>query len=298
MKCPNCGYNSFDYLEVCKKCKLPLNPSSESKSRYKRLSDKSRGGLGGSVESSKHKDTEVRQKVTEDEYALDSEQDIPVYHKRHDYDDYNDQTVPDNSESDDNVQVKEQYFEGPESFVEPSSAHEEHEYSEDPLLYSESPEIDTVTNFREVSESLPEEESYSIAGLKIRAAAFAIDILIVGLITYITIQAGFYFLEEQGIKAAELSRVFLPIYALLFFLASTYFIFLHYFAGRTIGKMALGIKLISTDGTDIGLWESFMRWVGYYISAVFLFAGFVWSIFDPESQAWHDKIAGTYVVTG
>lgn len=296
MKCPNCGYNSFDYLEVCKKCKLPLSPSSENKSLYKRLSDKARGGLGESVKSSKHSEADSLPNVPQAEYALDSDQDIPVYQKRLDY---KDGTLLENSESDLTKQVEEQHSEGPELSAEPSTASEEHEYSEDPLLYSESTQAEQATNLKHASESAQEEDdSYSIAGLKIRAAAFAIDILIVGFITYIAIQAGFYFLEEQGIKPGELGRVFVPIYALLFFLASTYFIFLHYFAGRTIGKMALGIKLISTDGTEIGIWESFMRWVGYYISAVFLFAGFVWSIFDPDSQTWHDKIAGTYVVIG
>ncbi len=62
--------------------------------------------------------------------------------------------------------------------------------------------------------------------------------------------------------------------------------------------MAVGIRIISSEGNELGLWESFMRWVGYYISAVFLFAGFIWSVFDQDSQTWHDKIAGTYVVIG
>lgn len=296
MKCPNCGYNSFDYLEICKKCGLPLNPSPENKSRYKALSVKARSESGESQQSSSCSELKIKRNVPEPEYALDSDQDVAVYHKREDLKNHEPFVKTDYV---DNAHTKEEVKKTPELSAELSNENEAHEFTEDPLLYSESPEANVATNFGEATQSAAEEdESYSIASLKIRAAAFAIDIIIVGFITFIAIKAGFYFLEEQGITILELNRVFLPIYVLLFFLASTYFIFLHYFTGRTIGKMVMGIKLISSGGRDIGLWESFMRWVGYYISAVFLFAGFVWSIFDPESQAWHDKIAGTYVVIG
>jgi len=171
-------------------------------------------------------------------------------------------------------------------------------HTPDPVLYSESNTELGATNLPGVPTQRGDLESYSIAGLKLRAIAFVIDLAVVGVIAYLAIGVGIFILLDTGIRPSELSRVFLPIYALLFFLASTYFVFLHYFSGRTIGKMAVGIKIISSDGRELGLRESFVRWVGYYLSAVFLFAGFAWSIFDQDSQAWHDKIAGTYVVIG
>jgi uncharacterized RDD family membrane protein YckC len=58
----------------------------------------------------------------------------------------------------------------------------------------------------------------------------------------------------------------------------------------------MGIKLISEEGGDVGVWDAFLRWFGYFISAAVMLAGFFWAIFDSEGQAWHDKIAGTYVV--
>ena len=271
MKCPNCGYNSFDHLEECKKCKLPLNPSREYKSLYKRAGKKAPVKQSADVLPSEgYKEPQQQQEV-------------PIYHERRE-----------NPPAEEPTKAKE-----PEISSAPSVESEVEGYSEDPLLYSESQGTEDATNLTHEPADAPEqEESFSIAGLKQRAAAFVIDILIVGLITYITIESGFYFMQGEGIGPSELDRVFMPIYMLLFFLASTYFIFLHYYTGSTVGKMALGIRIINSDGTEVGLWESFMRWVGYYVSAVFLLAGFVWSIFDPDSQAWHDKIAGTYVVKG
>lgn len=295
MKCPNCGFNSFDYLDECKKCKLPLNPSKEYKSIYKRLRNNNEPKPKDSFRTTQHSDENKERNASEHDYVLDSDQDIPVYHKRQGY---KDQTPSDITRAG-HTDVDERHIGVKDLSTERAFKATTEEYSEDPILYSESQEAERATNLAEASEShMENEESYSIAGLRLRAVAFSIDIILVGIITYITIEPGFYFLGGEGIKPEELSRVFFPIFVLLFFLASTYFIFLHYYAGRTVGKMLLGIRVISADGKQVGLWESFMRWVGYYISAVFLFAGFMWSIFDPDSQAWHDKIAGTYVVIG
>jgi len=39
-----------------------------------------------------------------------------------------------------------------------------------------------------------------------------------------------------------------------------------------------------------------VRYVGYFISSLFLCLGFLWIAFDARKQGWHDKIAGTVVI--
>jgi uncharacterized RDD family membrane protein YckC len=39
-----------------------------------------------------------------------------------------------------------------------------------------------------------------------------------------------------------------------------------------------------------------LRFIGCWISAIPLFFGFIWIIFDRRRQAWHDKLAGTQVI--
>ena len=36
--------------------------------------------------------------------------------------------------------------------------------------------------------------------------------------------------------------------------------------------------------------------VGYWISTVIFFLGFIWAAFDKNKEAWHNKIFGTGVV--
>ncbi|PIP08224.1 MAG: hypothetical protein COX51_04865, partial [Syntrophobacteraceae bacterium CG23_combo_of_CG06-09_8_20_14_all_50_8] len=41
---------------------------------------------------------------------------------------------------------------------------------------------------------------------------------------------------------------------------------------------------------------AFLRWIGYFISALPLYIGFLWVAFDGKKQGWHDKLAGTVVI--
>jgi len=74
-----------------------------------------------------------------------------------------------------------------------------------------------------------------------------------------------------------------------------------YFVGRergqTPGMSAVGIRVISFDGSgSIGYGRAFIRWIGGYISAVVIFIGFLWMLWDKEKQCWHDKLASDVVV--
>lgn len=68
--------------------------------------------------------------------------------------------------------------------------------------------------------------------------------------------------------------------------------------GATPGKWIMGEQVVNkADGGFPGLGRMFVREiVGKFVSGIFLGIGYFWAIFDPDSQAWHDKIAGTVVV--
>lgn len=67
--------------------------------------------------------------------------------------------------------------------------------------------------------------------------------------------------------------------------------------GQTVGKMALGIRVIDfRSGGPIGFGRGFIRWLGRIVSSIPCFLGYLWAIWDKEKQGWHDKIATTVVV--
>jgi uncharacterized RDD family membrane protein YckC len=68
--------------------------------------------------------------------------------------------------------------------------------------------------------------------------------------------------------------------------------------GATPGKWILGIRAIDKrNGEAPGLGRMLVREViGKFVSGLFFGLGFFWAIWDRDSQAWHDKLAGTVVI--
>lgn len=67
--------------------------------------------------------------------------------------------------------------------------------------------------------------------------------------------------------------------------------------GQTLGKMALGIRVIDfSSGGPIGYGRGVVRYLARILSALVIFLGYLWMLWDKEKQTWHDKIAKTVVV--
>jgi uncharacterized RDD family membrane protein YckC len=67
--------------------------------------------------------------------------------------------------------------------------------------------------------------------------------------------------------------------------------------GQTPGKMVMGLKVVSAEtGELLDTGGAAIRYVGYIISALPIGLGYLWVIWDPKHEGWHDKIAKTKVI--
>ena len=68
--------------------------------------------------------------------------------------------------------------------------------------------------------------------------------------------------------------------------------------GLTPGKKLLGLQVVNHQTGEIpGFGKMFLREIiGRFLSGLFLGLGYLWALFDKNSQAWHDKLAGTVVI--
>jgi len=66
--------------------------------------------------------------------------------------------------------------------------------------------------------------------------------------------------------------------------------------GTTLGGIICQLRVVRTDGSALKFPEALVRGVTGIFSLVVLGLGFLWILRDPEHQAWHDRVAGTYVV--
>ena len=141
------------------------------------------------------------------------------------------------------------------------------------------------------------------AGFWRRLAAFLIDFVALSVILSIFASPQWFSLvslwDVDEIFARPMWLVFpyLVFSNLLSLLVGiAYFVAFWVWRGQTPGKMALSIKLIRTDGSNVTIGDALLRYLGYFVSAAILFIGFIWIAFDSRKQGLHDKIADTYVV--
>jgi uncharacterized RDD family membrane protein YckC len=122
---------------------------------------------------------------------------------------------------------------------------------------------------------------YFYAGFWRRFGAAVIDIIITAIFSQIV----------TSIPGAALP-------ALIVFLTPwAYYVILTGTKGQTVGKMALGIKVVDANGDIPGLGRAALREIiGKTISGLVLGLGYFWIIWDPNKQGWHDKIASTHVI--
>lgn len=125
------------------------------------------------------------------------------------------------------------------------------------------------------------------AGFWIRFAAWIIDAIIVGLVNgfanfILRTFLGFYPLETYGLSLL---------------IAIGYWVFYQSWAGQTLGKKALGLKVVDQNGKTPTQTTFFIREiVGKFVSGIILGIGYLMIIWDSKKQALHDKIASTFVI--
>lgn len=85
-----------------------------------------------------------------------------------------------------------------------------------------------------------------------------------------------------------------PLFGLLGIVYET--ILISRWNGQTIGKKIMGIKVVTVAGGSLDATRAFIRSLSKILSALPLYLGFLWALWDDRHQAWHDKIADTLVV--
>lgn len=85
---------------------------------------------------------------------------------------------------------------------------------------------------------------------------------------------------------------------LSFLVGLGYFGYMEGEMGATFGKQVMNIKVIDQNtGGNLGIGKALLRYVGRIASGIVCLLGYFWMLWDSKQQTWHDKIAGSRVVT-
>jgi len=111
------------------------------------------------------------------------------------------------------------------------------------------------------------------AGFLTRMAALLIDVLLVGVLLHLL---GSHHLELLVLAA--------------------YGAVMWKLRGSTVGGIVFDLRVVRLDGRAVDWETAIIRALSCFLSLAVAGLGFFWIAIDDNSQAWHDKIAGTVVV--
>lgn len=145
--------------------------------------------------------------------------------------------------------------------------------------------------------AVPDEPELALAGWWSRVGAYLLDILVLLVPLFVVFVAVLASQPDDDDGAwAVLGLVYLASLVLPF----VYFTVMHGGErGQTLGKRALGIRVVDQKGGSIGYGKAFGRYGIVFLLSIFflpLVLDYLWPLWDSKNQALHDKVVSSVVV--
>lgn len=141
---------------------------------------------------------------------------------------------------------------------------------------------------------------YGYGGFWRRFLAFAVDSILLWVVMVVLSMFLVPFIGNW--LSHNPSRPGLPIVSMLVFytFGLAFWFGYHIFFIRkydaTVGKLAMGIKIVRSDGGKLGVGRIVGRAFSYMLSGFFFYIGFIIAGFDRQKRALHDHICDTRVI--
>ncbi|WP_159064782.1 RDD family protein [Thaumasiovibrio subtropicus] len=139
-----------------------------------------------------------------------------------------------------------------------------------------------------------EKESKDYAGFGRRCAAALTDLAFIA-----GIYLPFLFVLRGTFSFSHSAELITDIYSFLPAVLSLLVLIAFWvYRAATPGKMMLATKVVDAKtGLGLTLPQATLRCIGYLVSFLPCGLGFAWILWDERRQGWHDKLAGTVVIT-
>lgn len=142
-------------------------------------------------------------------------------------------------------------------------------------------------------ENLLNREEMRLASTLKRATAFFIDELLLSLILVIALWDSFANARDMQ-EMIEVTNLFVLEFLVMKIIYQAFFV-MNY--GASVGKLVMRIQVIEVGSVQKpNVLVALNRAIFRVVSEIVFYFGFLWALFDPTRQAWHDKTAKTIVV--
>jgi len=138
-----------------------------------------------------------------------------------------------------------------------------------------------------------ESENITLASVRKRSLAYIIDEILISLLFI------FIYLDQipQDATTEQTIGIINSMVMYVMILKVVYQTFFVWMYGATLGRIAMKIKVISTQDLEnptplLSLTRASFR----IVSESLFYLGFIWAMLNPKRETWHDKVASTLVV--
>jgi uncharacterized RDD family membrane protein YckC len=76
-----------------------------------------------------------------------------------------------------------------------------------------------------------------------------------------------------------------------------YFLWCWLNGGQTLPMKTWKLRISSQDGSKLRPAQALLRYLAAWPSILFFGAGLFWAVFDKDKQFFHDRLAGTWIVS-
>jgi uncharacterized RDD family membrane protein YckC len=146
---------------------------------------------------------------------------------------------------------------------------------------------------QKIREGVTPGEIRHYGGFWIRTLARILDGILIWICFYVLTMG---FGGWAGIFRSASTGIFSMLFLLQWATTALYEILLTARYGATLGKRALGLRVITERGGPISLSLATGRYLAQLVSSATLSIGYIMAAFDPEKRALHDRICNTRVV--
>lgn len=131
-------------------------------------------------------------------------------------------------------------------------------------------------------------ETLPSPGFPRRLAAIFYDLILLLAVLFV---ASFLALMVNGGTPVQSGNPFYTAYMLLVTFLFYAWFWVH--GGQTLGMRAWRLRVLRDDGQPLTWGDATRRFLCALLSLLPAGLGFLWSLFDKEGLAWHDRLSGT-----
>ena len=285
MKCPKCEYLGFEKVDRCRNCGYEFSLAPGAADPELALHDRQDPAVRPFEELSF---------LAESSGPSSTPQDLPLFGS----------PIPDDEPMITKVSpprtplaVRRATPEVPRLRAEPRSHSLDLAFDADPVTGSLAPDSAPQRSgaaLRTAAVAHPDDAPIRTASLAARLCAVVIDLSILALVDALVV---YFTIQLCGLTFLDLGL--LPVRPLLGFLAvqNGGYLVLFTAGGQTLGKMAMGIRVVAADeNRPLDFSRAMLRTLVWLVLAVPAGLGFLTALATSDRRGFHDRVAGTRVV--